>query len=215
MADIKKRIGAFLGSLLLIFALILTILPIPIVVAYSDYPLSSSDNETASALDYLRNNQTIQGDIGGFGTSAWASMAIAAAGEDLHDWKAGGDSIVDYLAANAGDATSVADYARMTLAIVAADEDSTSFGGRDFVNLLKGQYNSGQIGDTSLLNDDFWGVMALISAGESASSEIVANSVGFIKSNQNDDDGCLRCDGFDCCRGKLRLERYHKWPKLY
>ena len=188
MADIKKRIGAFLGSLLLIFALILTILPITIV-AYSNYPLSSSDTEIASALDYLRNNQTIQGDIGGFGTSAWATMAIAAVGEDPHDWKAGGDSIVDYLAANAGDATSVTDYARMTLAIVAADEDPTSFGGRDFVNLLKGQYNSGQIGDTSLLNDDFWGVMGLISAGESASSEIIANSVAFIKNNQNGDDG--------------------------
>jgi len=188
MADITKRIVAFLGSLLLIFALILTILPIPIV-AYSDYPLSSSDTEIASALDYLRNNQTIQGDIGGFGTSAWATMAVAAAGEDPHDWKAGGDSIVDYLAANAGDATSVTDYARMTLAIIAADEDPTSFGGRDFVNLLKGQYNSGQIGDTSLLNDDFWGVMGLISAGESPSSEIIANSVAFIKNNQNGDDG--------------------------
>lgn len=188
MADIKKRIGAFLGSLLLILALMLTILPITIV-AYSNYPLSSSDTEIASALDYLRNNQTIQGDIGGFATSAWVTMAIAAAGGGPHDWKAGGNSIVDYLAANAGDATSVTDYARMTLAIVAADEDPTSFGGRDFVNLLKGQYNSGQIGDTSLLNDDFWGVMALISAGESQSSELVANSVAFIKTNQNDDGG--------------------------
>ncbi len=189
MADIKKRIGAFLGSLLLILAFMLTILPITIV-AYSNYPLSSSDTEIASALDYLRNNQTIQGDIGGFATSAWVTMAIATAGEDPHDWKAGNNSsIVDYLATSAGNATSVTDYARMTLAIVAADEAPTSFGGRDFVNLLKGQYNSGQIGDTSLLNDDFWGVMALISAGESSSSEIVANSVAFIKDNQNGDGG--------------------------
>jgi len=188
MADIKKRIAAFLASLLLIFAVILTVLPIPIV-AYSNYPLSCSDTEIVSALDYLCNSQTTQGDIGGFATSAWVTMAIATAGEDPHDWKAGSNSIVDYLAANAGDATSVTDYARMTLAMVAADEDPTSFGGRDFVNLLKGQYNSGQIGDTSLLNDDFWGVMALISAGESQSSELVANSVAFIKANQNDDGG--------------------------
>jgi len=188
MSSIKRKLALVLGSFVLILGLISVALPAPIL-AYSNYPLSSSDTEIASALDYLRNNQTIQGDIGGFATSAWVTMAIATAGEDPHDWKAGSNSIVDYLAANAGDATSVTDYARMTLAIVAADEDPTSFGGRDFVNLLKGQYNSGQIGDTSLLNDDFWGVIALISAGESQSSELVANSVAFIKANQNDDGG--------------------------
>ena len=188
MSSIKRKLALVLGSFVLILGLISVALPAPIL-AYSNYPLSSSDTEIASALDYLRNNQTIQGDIGGFATSAWVTMAIATAGEDPHDWKAGSNSIVDYLAANAGDATSVTDYARMTLAIVAADEDPTSFGGRDFVNLLKRQYNSGQIGDTSLLNDDFWGVIALISAGESQSSELVANSVAFIKANQNDDGG--------------------------
>jgi len=191
MADIKKQIGAFLGSLLLIFAVILTILPIPIV-AYSNYPLSCSDTEIASALDYLRNNQTIQGDIGGFATSAWVTMAIAAGGEDPHTWKVGSNpSIVDYLETHAGNANvSIApDVARMILAIVAAGESTTDFGGIDFVDALKTLYDDGQIGDTSLLNDDFWGVMALISAGESLSSEIIANSVGFIKNNQNDDGG--------------------------
>jgi len=188
MNSIKRRLALVLGSFVLISGLISAALPAPIL-AYSNYPLSSSDTEIASALNYLRNSQTNQGDIGGFATSAWVTMAIAAAGKDPHDWKAGSNSIVDYLAANAGDATSVTDYARMTLAIVAADEDPTSFGGRDFVNLLKGQYNNGQIGDMSLLNDDFWGVMALISAGESQSSELGANSVAFIKANQNDDGG--------------------------
>ncbi len=191
MADIKKQIGAFLGSLLVIFAVILTILPIPIV-AYSNYPLSCSDTEIASALDYLRNNQTIQGDIGGFATSAWVTMAIAAGGEDPHTWKVGSNpSIVDYLETHAGNANvSIApDVARMILAIVAAGESPTDFGGINFVDALKTLYDDGQIGDTSLLNDDFWGVMALISAGESLSSEIIANSVGFIKNNQNDDGG--------------------------
>ncbi len=191
MADIKRRIAAFLGSLLLIFALILTILPIPIV-AYSNYPLSSSDAEIASALDYLRNNQTTQGDIGGFGTSAWASMAIVAAGEDPHTWKVGSNpSIVDYLEAHADDAnfSVTTDVARMILAIVAAGENPANFGGINFTAALKTLYDDGQIGDTSLLNDDFWGVMALISAGESSSSEIVANSVAFIKDNQSGDGG--------------------------
>jgi hypothetical protein len=191
MADIKKRVAVFLGSLLLIFAITLTILPIPIVVA-SNYPLSSSDDKVVNALDYLRNIQTTQGDIGGFATSAWVSMAIAAAGEDPHDWKVGSNSsIVDYLETHAGDANlSIApDVERMILAIVAAHESPTDFGGIDFVDALKTLYDDGQIGDASLLNDDFWGVMALVSAGESASSATIANSVAFVKDNQNGDGG--------------------------
>jgi hypothetical protein len=178
-----------LGYLLLLLALISAMILPMSVLAQPDYPLNATDTEVANALDYLRGEQTADGGIGGFGASAWVVMAIAAAGEDPHDWEVGGNCIVDYLAANAGSASSATDYARMTLAIVAADEDPTSFGGRDFVNLLKGQYNSGQIGDTSLLNDDFWGVLALISAGESQSSQTVANSVTFIGDNQNGDGG--------------------------
>jgi len=192
MDAIKKRLAIFLGSLLVVFAVILTILPAPMMIAYSHYPLSPSDTEIASALDYLRNSQTTQGDIGGFTTSAWVTMAIAAEGEDPHNWKVGSNpSIVDYLEAHASDVnvSMAMDVERVILAIVAAGENPANFGGIDFVDALKTLYDDGQIGDVSLLNDDFWGVMALVSAGESLSSEIIANSVGFIKNNQNDDGG--------------------------
>lgn len=189
MSSMKKDFG-LLGSLLLALTLILSAVSPMLALAQLDYPFDPTDTEVASALNYLRDEQTDDGDIGGFGTSAWVTMAVVAAGENPHEWKVGSNpSIVDYLAANAGDATSVTDYARMILAIVAADEDPTNFGGRDFINLLKGQCNSGQIGNASLLNDDFWGVMAFVSAGESPSSEIVANSVAFIRDNQNSDGG--------------------------
>ena len=183
----EKKLG-ILSSILLVLALVSVIIP-PVPVLASPYPYNPTDTEVASALDYLRSGQTTDGDIDGFSTSAWVTMAIAAAGEDPHDWKVRNNpSIVDYLANNADDASSATDYARMILAIVAADEDPASFGGVNFVTLLKGQYDDTQIGDASLLNDDFWGVMALISAGESPSSEIVAKSVAFIKSNQNATD---------------------------
>lgn len=189
MNRIKKKLG-ILSSILLVLVLASSVmLPIP-ALAWTTYPLEPTDTEVDNALDYLRAEQTANGDIGGFGSSAWVTMAIAAAGEDPHDWKVGSNpSIVDYLAANASSASSATDYARMVLSIVAAGEDPASFGSRNFVTLLKEQYNNNQIGDASLLNDDFWGVMALISAGESSSSGIVANSVAFIKDNQNGDGG--------------------------
>lgn len=191
MDAVKKRLAAFLGSLLLIFPVILTSLPITIV-ARSNYPLSCSDAEIASALSYLRNSQTTEGDIGGFATSAWVTMTVAAAEEDPHTWKVGNNpSIVDYLEAHAGEAnlSKAIDVERMILAIVAAHENPTDFGGIDFTAALKTLYEGGQIGDASLLNDDFWGVMALISAGESPSTDIIANPATFIKDNQNDDGG--------------------------
>ena len=188
MGRFKKELS-ILSSLLLVLALVASaILSTPVLA--SPYPYNSTDTEVASALDYLRGQQTTDGDIGGFGPSAWVTMAIAAAGEDPHNWKVGSNpSIVDYLAANANSANSTADYERMILAITAANEGPINFGSVDFVAQLEANYDGIQIGDASLLNDDFWGVMALISAGESPSSEIIANSVAFIKDNQNDDGG--------------------------
>ena len=186
---VKAKSVTIIAVLLVCALLLPALLPLS-ALASTTYPLQPSDTEVASALDYLRGEQGADGCISDFATSAWATMAIAAAAEDPHDWKVGGNpSIVDYLADNAGDATSVMDYERMILAIAAADEDPTDFGGVDFVALLEAAYDGTQIGDASLVNDDFWGVMALISAGESQSSQTIANTVAFIKSNQNGDGG--------------------------
>jgi len=156
------------------------------------YPLQSSDIQITRALNYLRQRQAQQstGSIGGFSVDAWVVMAIAAAGEDPDDWAAGTNSIVDYLKNNRASLGDIAtDWARSILAITAADEDPANFGGFDYVAELKSYYESNQIGSASLLNDDFWGVLALISAGESQSSAIITDSVAFIKANQNTDHG--------------------------
>ncbi len=182
----------FWGRFLLIPGLILAVLPLP-AGGYSGYPLSAGGTGVAGALDYLRSAQVDDGNIGGFGTSAWVVMAIAAAGEDPHSWKtAGGNpSIVDYLESNVGEANlSIAsDVERMILAVVAAGENPGNFGGVDFVAKLKELYDGTQVGDSALLNDDSWGVLALISAGESPDSEIVTALIAFINSNQNGDGG--------------------------
>ncbi len=177
-------------SVLLVYVLMVPMLVAPRALAYSPYPLQPADAEVANALDYLRGQQGADGSISDFAVSGWATMAIAAAGEDPHTWASGGGaSMVDYLAANAGTAAGVTDYTRMVLAIVAAGEDPANFGGVDFVGLIEGAYDGTQLGDTGLLNDDFWGLMALIAAGKNPASEIVTNTVAFIKANQNSDGG--------------------------
>ncbi|MDY6893688.1 MAG: prenyltransferase/squalene oxidase repeat-containing protein [Chloroflexota bacterium] len=176
-------------TIALIVVLLVSIPGIPGALAYAPYPLQPTDTEVANALDHLRGIQEANGCISDFSTSAWVTMAIAAAGEDPNSWSAGGNSIVDYLAANSASASSVNDYARMVLAIVAANADPADFGGVDFVALIDDAYDGTQIGDSALLNDDFWGVMALTAAGRSQSSQLVTNVVDFIKTNQNADGG--------------------------
>lgn len=190
MSRIKKKLG-MLSALLLFLLLVSSAIIVPVLA--SPYPYGLTDTEVTNALAYVRGQQAEDGSVGGFGPSAWVVMAIVAAGEDPHDWKVGDISIVDYLADNAGEANLATDYARMVLTIVAANEDPTDFGGRNFLSLLQAAYDGTQIGDSSLLNDDFWGAMALIAAGESPNSEIVQNSVSFIKSCQQADGGW----GFD------------------
>ncbi len=186
MRSIKRRLGLVGIALLVLVLLVPALLP-AVVLAY---PYSPSDTEVDTALVFLRDEQTGNGDIGGFEVSAWVVMAIAAAGEDPADWKVGSNpSIVDYLAAHADEATSASDYARMIQAVVAAGENPSDFGGVDFVDLLSSEYSGGQIGDPLLVSDDFWGVVALIAAGESAASDIVEDSVAFIKYCQQSGGG--------------------------
>lgn len=119
-------------------------------------------------------------------------MAIAAAGEDPHNWKkSDGKSIVEYLIENKGQLNFnvPTDVARFILAMTAAAEDPRNINGTNFVEILEGFFNNSQIGSPSQLNDDFWGVMALVSAGENVSSTIIRGSVNFIKTHQNADGG--------------------------
>ena len=74
-------------------------------MAAGPYPYSTSDAEVADALAYLQGQQGTDGSIGDFATSAWAVMAINAAGEDPNSWQIGSNpTIVDYLATNASSA---------------------------------------------------------------------------------------------------------------
>jgi len=186
----QKTIAHIVTAIIALAATSASLLIAPVMAADS-YPMQATDPEVANALDYLSGEQGSDGSIGSFVDSAWVTMAIAAADEDPHDWQVGGNSIVDYLAANAGSASSSTDYSRMILAIVASDEDPTNFGGRDFVFLLEGTYHdiTQQIGEEASLNDDIFGVMALIAAGRSHSYQIITDAVDFIIDSQNVDGG--------------------------
>lgn len=174
-----------------IVAVLIILVLLPSLALAAGFPLSPSDTAINNALDFLRDAQQPNGNIGGFAISAWAVMAIAAAGEDPHEW--GDPSVVDYLRNNSSSISPdvATDWERSILAICAAGEDPTSFGGVDYVAGLKARWDgvNNQMGDPDLINDDFWGVLALIAAGESPSSTYIQGMVDFIKANQGFDGG--------------------------
>ena len=203
--------------LALLTALMLCATGISPALADSQYPLDADDEIIQEALEYLQSEQSEDGCIVDYPTSAWAIMAISAAGEDPHTWSAGGASIVDYVADNAAELGNQSfnppnGYARTILAIVAAGENPYAFGEGDpgcapdgnYVDALLSYYDEeeGQFvyeatdwgtGDTyvetTTLNDDVWGLMALVAAGMPEESDVVCSLKAFIEDNQGEDGG--------------------------
>ncbi|MBZ9578499.1 DUF4430 domain-containing protein [Patescibacteria group bacterium] len=110
---------------------------------------------------------------------SWITMALVAAGET--------DLDLNHLEEVTGNLAT--DYEKTILALTAAGKDPRTFGNIDFFAQLKSFYQDNQIGSPDLLNDDFWGILALISAGESISDQIIQDSKNFILNNQNEDGG--------------------------
>lgn len=148
----------------IIGALILSLLTLPIFPSFSE-----QETEIQKAIQYL-NTQT---------ADPWITMAQVSAGETGLD--------LSYLKTVAGNLST--DYEKTVLAQTSAGKDPRIFGNIDFIAQLKGLHESGQIGSPDLLNDDFWGVLALISAGESPSDSAIQGSKNFILTNQNSDGG--------------------------
>lgn len=124
--------------------------------------------DAAQAVTYLQNQSP----------SDWRTMALAAA-----DRRADLEYLRGVPRGNARD------KARQILAISAAGEDPRTFDGVDRVSELLDEARNNQIGDPELLNDDFWGVIALRSAGAASDHQAIQDSIAVIRSAQNINGG--------------------------
>ena len=144
------------------------------------------------ALNYLKGQQTDNGNIG---DTEWVIMAIAAAGEDPRAWikQSSGNSIFDYLKDKDDELELATDIEKYILAIVSSGENPYTFNDHDYVSDLKDEFDGTQVGDFDLLNDDFWAVIALVSAGMTTDDDIVQKLITHIKLNQQADGswGCF------------------------
>ena len=127
--------------------------------------------------DYNKNSA--QAYLESHNDSPWSVMALVALEET--------PSSTEFLASVNGD--SAIDYEAPILAITSFGQDPRTFGSTDYVAALKSYHNNGQIGDASTINDDIFGILALVSAGEPLSGTIISDAKSFILGHQNSDGG--------------------------
>ncbi|PIR07054.1 MAG: hypothetical protein COV55_01340 [Candidatus Komeilibacteria bacterium CG11_big_fil_rev_8_21_14_0_20_36_20] len=106
--------------------------------------------------------------------NAWITQALAAAEvENIN---------LDYLNPNTSDLMTAV---KNTLALAAVEsEDYQSL--ESLLITINSNFNSGQLGSTDLLNDDFWGLMALASINQTDDVVLLKD---FILAHQNSDGG--------------------------
>ncbi len=164
----------------------------------------SEDNVEESlsrAINYLRK---IQNDDGGFpskdgrdsniAVTCWVIMALKAAGEEVegYRWTRFGKNPVDYLLKTQNTLDDSTEYAKILLAMSAADA-GVEYLGEDLrssmVSFQREEGNLAQedIGEEKMINAHMWSVMAVLaSGGEIQDAEKALN---WLKDAQNSDGG--------------------------
>jgi len=140
------------------------------LLLFPAFPLlkTSAAYNASGARDYLAAHSE----------NPWSVMALTALGQA---------SSTAFLTSVSG--ANAIDYEAPILAITALGQNPRTFGATDYIAALKSYYSDGQIGDASTINDDIFGTLALVSAGESLDDAVIVDSKNFIISHQNSDGG--------------------------
>ncbi|MBI5134641.1 DUF4430 domain-containing protein [Candidatus Uhrbacteria bacterium] len=133
-------------------------------------PLSAlAQYKSGTAQDYLAAHAD----------NPWSTMALSVLGA--------GSIPTDHLTSIQG--TKAIDYEGPILAITALGKDPRTFGATDYVAKLKSFHTENQIGDPATLNDDIFGLLALVSAGEPMTDEALSDAKTFILAHQQPNGG--------------------------
>ena len=131
--------------------------------------INAVTQETQKAADYILTKPQ----------NAWTTMALSIAGAE----NIPSEHLLNINSNNAND------YSSAILAITSINQNPRTFGAVNYVAKLESFWDGTQLGDAGLLNDDIFGLLALVSAGESSGNPIVEGIKNYIVSEQNSDKG--------------------------
>jgi hypothetical protein len=156
-------------------------------------PAQALGGPLAKALDHLSARQDPV--AGGFGEdpgtdptyTAWAALAVVAAGEDPARWRNGLANLQDAVAAPQR-LPKLADLELTAVAAAASGLDPRSVGGRNPVRVvIAAQRADGSIGDSPATTA--WGILALRAGGLDAATRTVRRARAALIRQQNPDGG--------------------------
>ena len=110
--------------------------------------------------------------------SPWVTMALVALGENPD---------TTYLQSAEG--STAIDLEAPILALTAAGKNPYTYPETDLIAALKAFYFEGQLGEKDMLNDDIFGILALVSAGVPGDDPVIAAVKEHIITHQNADGG--------------------------
>jgi len=151
-----------------------------------------ADTVIDNGITFLKSKQDQTGRIttGFSAPSQWSAIALTANGIDITTVKNPTNSLKDFLLSDIPtEPSSATDWETRILAIVAIGGNPTNFGGVNYVSHLETFYNSNQIGDKCSLNDDIFGVLALVAAGTTSNTQIKQDTLNFLISKQDSAPG--------------------------
>lgn len=139
--------------------------------------LASTTSLTFAQTAY--NKENAKNYLSSRSQSPWAVMGLSALGIQSTE--------TDFLKNVNGN--SAIDFEAPILALASLNKDPRTFGTQNLVEKLKSFKTQNQLGDPSTVNDDIFGILALVSSGEPLTDSSVLNSKNFILQNQNSDGG--------------------------
>ena len=147
----------------------------------SDGGNSSNDDEfdVPAALAFLAGSQGADGSFGLQLFTDWAAIAYGAG-----DGGSAESKLRNYLLSATPLLSSVTDYERHAMALMALDINPYTGSPVDSVAPIVAAFDGTQIGSASLENDDIFALFPLLKAGYDENDEIIQDTVAFIVSRQ-------------------------------
>jgi len=139
-----------------------------VALAVTGMTIPTSAAVDRATVNYLQNQDQ---------SNAWVLMALRAGGQTPS-----ASRLPSTL-------NTVTDIERTILAVTASNQDPTNFNGINLIQKLDAERRNRQIGSTTLINDDIFGVLAYISAGIPYSDLRISESKEYILQYQNSDGG--------------------------
>ncbi len=136
----------------------------------------------SAALSFLSEKQKTDGSFGVDFVTDWAAIALASA-----DPSPAQEHVRAYLLSRVAPLSSITDYERHAMALLALGIDPYTGTGTDYITPIVAAYDGTQIGDPSLVNDDIFALFPLPKAGYDADSDIIQHTIAFILAKQRAD----------------------------